>query len=322
MSISSEFQKSENALNLHQASKALSYLLRHGAVKERVPISDTGMVTIDDAVAWLRRKGHRVNAGHIHTIVADDSKGRYRVDGESICAVQGHSMTLKVAMQSWTEAGPLIHCSYMEHYDPIAHEGLKRMTRQHVHMISPDIETGASWNLLRRNSNLFVVIDSQSARNAGIAFLRADNGVILSEGLDGIIPPEHLTLIPAPRKTACYGFIVRCGSKILMVQTPRGVYGYPKGKRHRGEHSLACAFRELYEESGLVPSQLRLASQTSEEINEKGNCPTVYFHASVSEEYPVSCLDEDEGLTTCWMEISDARNIPDTQLYPRRKALI
>jgi len=63
-----------------------------------------------------------------------------------------------------------------------------------------------------------------------------------------------------------------------------GHLGFPKGKVHKGEHSLACALRVLKEETGLSPEQLRISPHSYEEYNEKGDCPVVYFHALLAQE--------------------------------------
>jgi 2'-phosphotransferase len=308
-------------------SKAMSFLLRHGAEREGVPIGPDGMMKITDLLDWLNNKDARVTSDDIIEIVMNDKKGRYRLneDKTKICAVQGHSLGLNVVERKlpvWTKLAPLIHCSYVKHRSGIEHTGLNRMSRQHIHMCDPEI--GASWDLLRNNSNMYVIVDTIRARAAGIVFLQAENGVILSNGINGIIPPQYLTCIPVPRNTGCYGFIITSPkAKVLMVMTASGKYGFPKGKRHYREHSLACALRELYEESGLRTSQFTITSSILEEINEKGNCPTVYFTGTVHTPLPkVTCLDKDEGLVTSWMSETEIKSLDDTVFFPRRRHLI
>lgn len=314
----------------------MSYLLRHGAVKEQVPISPEGKMKVSDLISWLRRKGKKVDHALVMDVIQSDAKGRYSYDPEHdlIWAAQGHSMDLVVKMEPWLGHGPLVHASYKEHIQSIRQNGLSRMSRQHIHMIDPSAE--GAWDLVRKKADLYVIIDSDKARASGVTFMRSDNGVILSAGIeDGVIPSECLVLIPAPRKTGCYGFIIKGEAKarqgqergkdvVLMVQTESGYYGFPKGKKNKGEHSLACAFRELYEESGLRPDSLTLLPCTVEEINDNGNCPTVYFKAVLrtSDLPKVMCLDDDEGLDTRWLTLDDIDRLSDREFVKRRRVLL
>ncbi len=43
---------------------------------------------------------------------------------------------------------------------------------------------------------------------------------------------------------------------VCLVQTHRGVYGFPKGKKHKGELLSSCALRELAEETGITSDKI------------------------------------------------------------------
>jgi len=49
----------------------------------------------------------------------------------------------------------------------------------------------------------------------------------------------------------CAGFIVLAQGHVLLVSTHRGNWGFPKGKKKKKESLIKCAYRELYEETGL-----------------------------------------------------------------------
>lgn len=299
-----------------RVSKAMSYLLRHGALKEQVPIQDDGKMKMSDLVSWLQSEGHHLTSDTVVDIVKTNAKQRYSYDPASdmIWAAQGHTMQMSVQMVPWTGQGPLVHASYMDVMESIQADGLNRMERQHIHMIDP-IAPGC-WSLVRSNANMFVLIDAAKARESyGISFQMSDNGVVLSEGLHGTIPTDCLTCVPAPRKTPCYGFLVQTadGQSVATVQTLQidrpGNLGFPKGKVHKGEHALACALRELKEETGLSPVQLRVTPYSYEEYNEKGNCPTVYFHAFLveKEQPPLVRHNKAEGLIGRWVDKNSLR---------------
>ncbi|EMH75595.1 hypothetical protein EHI8A_129160 [Entamoeba histolytica HM-1:IMSS-B] len=63
-----------------EISKRLSYILRHGAIKERIPITNDGWVLIKDLLNNRQMKG--VSEEEIINIVAKDQKKRYSIQGE------------------------------------------------------------------------------------------------------------------------------------------------------------------------------------------------------------------------------------------------
>lgn len=123
---------SSQSKHLFKASKALSWLLRHGAIKEGIPIDSAGYVLVADLlkhpklagltarsvrqVSWydfhvafvvLQTGTAALSTQHIQTvpcclpqIVVDDAKGRFslmRKDGElKIRANQGHSIPVSL----------------------------------------------------------------------------------------------------------------------------------------------------------------------------------------------------------------------------------
>ena len=61
------------------------------------------------------------------------------------------------------------------------------------------------------------------------------------------------------KKTSC-GMLIRCGKRYLVVHATKtwaplrvddGYWGYPKGGLDEGETPMACAIRELQEETGI-----------------------------------------------------------------------
>lgn len=95
--------------------------------------------------------------------------------------------------------------------------------------------------------------------------------------------------------------------------------GDPKGKRNKGERSMCCAIRELYEETSLTLNDITITNEIKEEINDRGNCPTVYFTGITQSKLPLQCLDIDEDLTVCW---SDIETLKKSNLMQRRLQLL
>jgi RNA:NAD 2'-phosphotransferase (TPT1/KptA family)/8-oxo-dGTP pyrophosphatase MutT (NUDIX family) len=319
---------------MSKISKSMTYLLRHGAFKERIAIQDDGYMTFDDVKKWLLDHSHCVvTDAMILEIVAEDKKTRFSVKDQGpnapklIRANQGHSITVNVPMHKYTQDNILIHGSYAKNRESILSNGLQKMSRQHIHMtVIPDdtsTEVSASkWKLLRHDIDLYVIVNAVKARALGLEFVESENSVILTEGP---IPPECLTLVPAPdRKSACYGMLIRnAEGDVITVTTPSGNnVGFPKGKKKKGENALACAYREVQEETGLKPSDLVMTGELSYEINEKYNCPTAYYHAITDNLMTLQCEDPDELSVVSWSTIESLMAMPDSILLQRRKVLL
>jgi 8-oxo-dGTP diphosphatase len=83
-------------------------------------------------------------------------------------------------------------------------------------------------------------------------------------------PPASLAEIDwsawAPTEPATLVFVVR-GGQLLLIRKKRGLgagkINGPGGRLERGETPLACAVREVREELGVTPLDLRLAGENS-----------------------------------------------------------
>lgn len=189
-------------------SKQLSWLLRHGAVKEGLAIDSAGYVAVDDILENRKIKSSKVTFDEIKEIVKADSKQRYKLvacgaldDNPKhwrICAVQGHSIAL--VTQEYPElkedfGKEAIHGTLMKNWEAIKSSGgLSKMGRNHIHMAldvpqngNPTVISG-----MRNTSQVYIYVDVRKAiREFGITFVVSDNNVILSAGdANGNIPVE------------------------------------------------------------------------------------------------------------------------------------
>lgn len=119
----------------------------------------------------------------------------------------------------------------------------------------------------------------------------------------------------------CYGFIMLdpTRTKTIVVTTPLGHAGFPKGKREKGEDPWQCAVRELYEETGLT-GVLYQNNPVVVERTEKNNISTCYFCCIIEPSDSLHCQDHDELLTVEWMDIKVV--LQKTNLLERRKTLL
>ncbi|KAK4515500.1 uncharacterized protein ATC70_010450 [Mucor velutinosus] len=180
-------------------SKLLSYLLRHGAVKEKLNISSDGFVAVNDILA--RPKFKHVTFEQMQYLVDHSDKKRYELvqtpagewlvrasQGHSLKAIQPDDLMEKVTGPVDT---PVIHGTTLQAWDQIKQQGISKMGRNHIHFAvglpnDPNVKSG-----IRKSSQVFIYIDVDKARQDGIVFYRSKNNVILSEGIQGIIAPRY-----------------------------------------------------------------------------------------------------------------------------------
>ena len=83
----------------NQVEKTITWLLRHGAVEEKVPINEEGFITIPNVINWLKNKKNiNLQLEDINKIVDADKKSRYLLKDNMIRANQGHSIKIKITI--------------------------------------------------------------------------------------------------------------------------------------------------------------------------------------------------------------------------------
>jgi 2'-phosphotransferase len=210
--------------NRVRMSKTMSKFLRHHLEDLKCPVTADGYVPLS---ALLRKQQFRgATLDDIRLIVTACNKQRFTlmlpaaqrpedydpsvaspairyedsVTEPMIRANQGHSHTSAANVgivdeaihEVVTEPLPyLVHGTKSKYADSIRATGLNRMARSHIHFIStPDAKSG-----FRPSSDALIHVDMKAAMEGGIVFYRSANDVILSEGIDGIIPAQYISEI-------------------------------------------------------------------------------------------------------------------------------
>ncbi|XP_025734019.1 tRNA 2'-phosphotransferase 1 isoform X1 [Callorhinus ursinus] len=184
-----------------QLSKALSYALRHGALKLGLPMRADGFVPLG-ALLQLPQF-HSFSAEDVQRVVDTNGKQRFALQpgepgtGLLIRANQGHSLQvpeLELMPLETPEAFPLrlVHGTFWQHWPSILLKGLSCRGRTHIHLApglpgDPGVISG-----MRPNCEVAVFIDGPRALADGIPFFRSANGVILTPGnADGFLLPKY-----------------------------------------------------------------------------------------------------------------------------------
>ncbi|CAE6482745.1 unnamed protein product [Rhizoctonia solani] len=204
-------------------SKTLSYILRHGAAKERLTIRPDGYVRVPELLA--RPKLKELDLPGLLKIVADDQKQRYQLGVQKgsedlndpilpipptqapdpptllwIRANQGH--TLKVDdLETKPIADPsevicAVHGTTLKAWESIREQGLSRMRRNHIHLATGRPGASGVTSGMRNSSQILIFIDIAAAMAAGILFHLSANGVILTAGdSNGFLSPVYFSSV-------------------------------------------------------------------------------------------------------------------------------
>lgn len=182
-------------------SKALSYALRHGALKLGLPMGADGFVPLRAILQLPQFRSF--SEEDVQRVVDTNEKQRFALQpgdpktGPLIRANQGHSLQvpeLELTPLETPEALPLrlVHGTFLRHWVSILHSGLSCRGRTHIHLApglpgDPEVISG-----LRPNCEVALFIDGPLALADGILFFRSTNGVILTPGnAEGLLAPKY-----------------------------------------------------------------------------------------------------------------------------------
>jgi 2'-phosphotransferase len=191
-------------------SKALTYLLRHGAEKEGLDMRADGYVLVDEILNHKTIKSKKVNLELLNKIVETNDKKRFElatIENEKsggkkelfIRATQGHTLKniddekLLKKIEDFKAYPVVVHGTYFKFWSSIKAEGLKSMSRNHIHLApgipgEKDVVSG-----MRSSCDVIIEIDMEKAINDKIEFFVSSNNVILTKGIDGVLPMKYFS---------------------------------------------------------------------------------------------------------------------------------
>lgn len=186
-------------------SKSLSWLLRHGAVKNNLTVSPDGYILVDDIKKLTQFKDYELS--DFKYVTNTNDKKRFTMKEENgiwyIRANQGHSAEVgtkinqEELLKKLTEPiDPIIHGTSYQAYRQIKQTGLNKMGRTHIHFAITDdfVQGNQQQSGIRSNCQIMLYVDMASAMKDGYEFFMSDNKVVLSPGdANGIIPFKYVT---------------------------------------------------------------------------------------------------------------------------------
>ncbi|KJE92577.1 tRNA phosphotransferase 1 [Capsaspora owczarzaki ATCC 30864] len=191
-----------------QLSKLLSYILRHGAHKQGVPISPEGFVDVEVLLGFPDFRAYTV--ADVRRAVTSSDKQRFaleeRITDDNpvarlyIRANQGHTIeveALELSPITASEDAPIVvHGTYDAAWDLIKSQGLSRMKRNHIHFAVGLPGASGVISGMRSDVTVLIYLDVARALADGIPFFRSSNNVILSPGLEnGSIPAKYFSQV-------------------------------------------------------------------------------------------------------------------------------
>lgn len=177
-------------------SKRLAFLLRHDAVRRGLPVRPDGYVLLELVLAQTDLFAG-VDRAQVERVVANNGKQRFALavldDGRVyVRANQGHSHGVGGQLDETELLLPLelpqpscVHATYAKCLPAIQAEGLRVMGRTHIHLCPP----GREAEMTRPSADVWIHVDVARAMADGIPFFRSANGVVLTSGIGGVLPP-------------------------------------------------------------------------------------------------------------------------------------
>ncbi len=178
-------------------SKFLSYVLRHRPEEIGLTLDPNGWAAVAELIEKSKSASIVLTEAKLDEIVASSDKQRFVLssDGTRIRANQGHSIAVDLALDARQPPEFLFHGTATRFLEAIRGDGLRSMSRQHVHL-SADEATARKVG--ERHGKVIVLkVKARDMWRANFAFFCSANGVWLTEH----IAPEYLDLLPYSAET-------------------------------------------------------------------------------------------------------------------------
>jgi putative RNA 2'-phosphotransferase len=168
---------------LKHISKFLSLVLRHQPQEIGLQLNENGWANVQELLTKMNAYGIAVDRTLLNTVVETNDKKRFAFneDYTLIRASQGHSVEVELQLNEVPPPELLYHGTVQKFLAAIKQEGLKNMSRQHVHL-SKDKETAVKVGS-RRGAPIILTVQSGAMHKDGYQFYLSENGVWLTNGV-------------------------------------------------------------------------------------------------------------------------------------------
>ncbi|MGK7942084.1 MAG: RNA 2'-phosphotransferase [Crocosphaera sp.] len=173
---------------LVKISRFLSYHLRHAPEKLGLVLEKGGWISTIKLLESAKNNQFSLTFYELEEVVTRNDKQRFSFNESrtKIRANQGHSIAIDSQLEPIIPPSILYHGTYQKVTQKILKEGLKKMSRHHVHL-STTKETAFRVGS-RRGKPVIFTINAQQMAEDGFIFYCSDNGVWLVDN----VPPNYL----------------------------------------------------------------------------------------------------------------------------------
>nr|WP_088810611.1 MULTISPECIES: RNA 2'-phosphotransferase [unclassified Listeria] len=178
-----------NKINYTKLSKEVSYALRHAPWEYELELDKNGWVPIDQLLQALHQstEWQNVEFDDLKVMIEKSEKKRHEIKEDSIRALYGHSVPMKIVKEEAIPPKFLYHGTAHNLLSEIEKSGLSPMSRQYVHL-SEDIETASLVGKRKEKNPIILVINTENARAKGTKFYLGNEKVWLAD----TIPSEFI----------------------------------------------------------------------------------------------------------------------------------
>lgn len=164
-----------------KTSKFLSLVLRHDPAAIGLRLDENGWADVNELISKSAGNGRSFSSQDLKEVVVSNDKQRFSFngDGTKIRANQGHSIEVELQLDAKEPPDLLYHGTVDRFLTDIRLGGLKKMSRQHVHL-SQDKETAERVGN-RRGTAVILVVRSAEMKKDGFLFYLSANGVWLTD---------------------------------------------------------------------------------------------------------------------------------------------
>ncbi len=166
----------------------MSLVLRHDPGSIGLTLDENGWASVEKLIECMNQHGRKVDRKMIQSVVESSDKQRFRIsdDGLLIRANQGHSLAIELRLTAKSPPKWLYHGTAAKSMAAIEREGLRKQSRQHVHLSADQVtarKAGA-----RHGKPVVLVVMAEVMADHGHQFSLAENGVWLTDH----VPPDYL----------------------------------------------------------------------------------------------------------------------------------
>lgn len=168
--------------------KFISLVLRHKPEIIGIKLDEHGWANVAELINGMNKVGKLIDLNTLKTIVAENDKQRYSFNENKtkIRANQGHSIDVDIELKLCEPPKYLYHGTASRFLDNIIKQGIKKQSRQYVHL-SRDIQTAAKVGA-RHGLPIVLRVYSKNMFNNGYKFYISQNEVYLTDN----VPPKYI----------------------------------------------------------------------------------------------------------------------------------